>query len=148
MFKKPATEPVKLAFKAGITHIDAAEIYENEDSVGVAISEYLTSPGAPPRSSIFVTTKLQKLPEGGSVVDALKGSLAKLHVDYVDLYLIHFPMPFEGKLPEVWRGMEEAHKLGLAKTIGVSNFRLSDLEKIVPTAEIPPAVNQVCLNAN
>lgn len=122
-----------------MTHIDAAEIYENEDTVGEAIAEYLASPGAPPRSSLFVTTKLKD----GPPVEGLKKFLAKLRLDYVDLYLIHFPMPFEGRLPEVWKEFEEAHRLGLAKSIGVSNFRLVDLEKILPTAVIPPSVNQV-----
>ena len=98
-------------------------IYSNEDTVGDAIALYLSKPGAPPRSSLYITTKIRGLSPGETVEDSLRGSLRKLRLDYVDMYLIHFPTAFEGRLAEVWKGMEEVQKLGLAKSIGVSNWR-------------------------
>lgn len=117
----------------------------NEDTVGVAIREYLDTHQALPRSSLFITTKLANLPQDGSVLESLQTSLSKLQLDYVDLFLIHFPTFFEGRLPQVWREMEQVKKLGLARSIGVSNWRVDDFAKILPGAEILPAVNQVNL---
>lgn len=95
----------------------------NEDTVGDAIAEYLSTPGAPLRTSIYVTTKHNLLLRGETVKDALKESLRKLKLDYVGLYLIHIPTAFGGCVAEIWNGMEEVKKLGLIKSIGVSNWR-------------------------
>jgi len=143
VFGRDASHPVKQALENGVLHIDTAQMYKNEDTVGVAIREYLDTHQALPRSSLFITTKLANLPQDGSVLESLQTSLSKLQLDYVDLFLIHFPTFFEGRLPQVWREMEQVKKLGLARSIGVSNWRVDDFAKILPGAEILPAVNQI-----
>jgi len=115
IFRRDATDSVKLALDSGITHIDAAQKYRNEDTVGDVIAKYLSTPGVPPRTSLYVTTKLNLLLPGETVKNALKESLRKLKLDYVDLYLIHYPTAFEGRVAEIWNGMEEVKKLSLAK---------------------------------
>jgi diketogulonate reductase-like aldo/keto reductase len=113
LFGRHAKSEVAVALKAGITHIDCAEAYSNEESVGDALSEFFSSPNAPPRSSIYVTTKLgYTIPAGGSVRASLKKSLQKLKLDYVDLYLIHNPTNFVGHLKDIWRQMEEVKEEG------------------------------------
>jgi len=121
-------------------------MYGNEDSVGVGIERYLSSPSAPSRDSIFVTTKLNELASGKSVRDALNESLRKLRLKYVDLYLIHSPIPYKGNLKKIWKQFEGVHKEGLAKNIGVSNFRLQDFEEFINDAEVVPACNQIEFN--
>lgn len=100
-----------------------------------------------PRSELFITTKLKEL-DGVNlpvVKDTLVESLAKLGTDYVDLFLIHSPYRANeaGLLKALWKQMEEIKESGLARSIGVSNFRVQDLEDILETATIVPAVNQV-----
>ena len=139
-FGKDATAAVAQALRAGITHLDAAQIYRNEASVGEAIAQ-----SGVPRASLFLTTKLGPLPAGKTVRDTLVESLAKLQVEYVDLFLIHAPFQHPGRVVEVWKDMEECKKEGLAKSIGVSNAMVKDLEKILESGSIVPAVNQVCI---
>lgn len=136
---------ITTAIQTGITHLDTAEIYSNEASVGKGI----IASGAP-RSSLFVTTKLGRLaevPSGGAaegVRAKLQQELRELQLDYVDLYLWHSPVGHEGKIAEVWKGFEQVKKEGLAKHVGVSNFRVRDLEEILNSnPEILPEVNQV-----
>ncbi|KDQ60964.1 hypothetical protein JAAARDRAFT_173380 [Jaapia argillacea MUCL 33604] len=136
--RKDATELVGTAIASGFTHIDGAQAYFNEDSMGAAIAG-----AGKDRDSLYVVTKLWTLGEGETVTDSLKGSLQKLKLDYVDLFLVHVPTHYEGKLKELWKGMEEAKVAGLTKSIGVSNFRISHLEEILSVATIKPAVHQI-----
>lgn len=100
-----------------------------------------------PRSELYIVTKLKGLAPGQTVKETLVESLKKLGTDHVDLFLIHTPIPAatEGKLKEWWKGMEQVKQEGLAKSIGVSNFRVEDLKEIVDGASVIPAVNQVSL---
>lgn len=136
------------ALKAGYRHIDTAAVYKNEESVGEAIKE-----SGIPREEIFVTTKLwntEHTYEKAKV--ALDVSLEKLGLDYVDLYLIHWPNPIDYRdnwahaNAETWRAMEEAYEQGKVKSIGVSNFLPHHLDELFKTAKIKPMVNQIYLN--
>ena len=139
LYQKDAQASVELALKCGVVHLDGAQLYENEDSLGAAIAA-----AGVPRAALFVTTKLGKLPDGQTVRDTLLESLRKLRLDYVDLFLIHMPIQHAGRLPQVWREFEALQKEGLAKSIGVSNFRVKDFEQLMQGATVTPAVNQVC----
>lgn len=136
-YHQDAQKAVTMAIQTGVVHLDGAQMYRNEESLGAAI---LAS--GKPRSSLYVTTKLDKVPEGKTVRDTLVESLKKLKVDYVDLFLIHVPTAHPN-LKSVWKEMEAAQKEGLTKSIGVSNFRISDLETVMDGATVVPAVNQV-----
>jgi diketogulonate reductase-like aldo/keto reductase len=138
LFAKDVANYVKTAIASGFIHLDGAQVYANEESLGAGIAASGKS-----RSELYVTTKLGKLAEGESVEASLKGSLQKLGLDYVDLFLIHWPTPHEGRLQEVWKEMEKVKKDGLAKSIGVSNFKVNHLKQILDGATIKPAVNQI-----
>lgn len=140
-YNKDATAVVKLAIDSGVTHLDGAQMYNNEESIAQGVKA-----SGKPRSELFIVTKLHKLAPGETVKDSLRASLAKLGTDYVDLFLIHVPTPWdkEGTLGQVWKGMEEVKQEGLAKSIGVSNFKVEDLKQVLDGATIIPAVNQVC----
>ncbi|KDQ60965.1 hypothetical protein JAAARDRAFT_31962 [Jaapia argillacea MUCL 33604] len=138
LYQKDAQHAVEVAISSGFIHLDGAQVYGNEESLGAAIAA-----SGKPRDSLYIVTKLGKLPQGQTVVESLKESLKKLNLDYVDLFLIHMPVHHEGKLKEVWKGVEETKTQGLAKSIGVSNFRVKDLEEILSVASIIPAVNQI-----
>ncbi|EIW60362.1 Aldo/keto reductase [Trametes versicolor FP-101664 SS1] len=138
LYGKDAASFVQVAISNGVTHLDGAQIYGNEDTLGAGIAASGKS-----RSELFVTTKLAKVPEGQTVRDTLIESLKKLRLDYVDLFLIHMPTHHEGKLKSVWKQFEEIQKEGLAKSIGVSNFRVKDLEQVLESATVIPAVNQI-----
>jgi diketogulonate reductase-like aldo/keto reductase len=128
---------VATALKAGYRHIDTARIYDNEEKVGKAIKK-----SGLKRENIFVTTKLwnddHDAPEA-----ALAASLERLGLDYVDLYLMHWPVP---QRVETWRAMEKMKKDGLCRSIGVSNFTTKHLKELLTKAKITPAVNQVEFN--
>lgn len=141
LYGKECADQVSTALSAGFVHLDAAQSYGNEDSVGEAVSKWLAAGHS--REDLFITTKLQNLASAPTVRENLLVSLKKLQVDYVDLYLIHTPRPFEGKLRAIWKEMEAIQKEGLAKSIGVSNFRLKDFAEFIDEAEIVPACNQV-----
>lgn len=134
---KTAYETVKLALSVGYRHIDTAMIYGNEEAVGKAIKDSGIS-----RTEIFLTTKLwnddQRL---GKVQDAVDASLKRLGTDYVDLYLVHWPV--KGTYISVWKKMEEIYKNGKAKAIGVSNYHSHHLDGLLQEADIVPAVNQI-----
>jgi len=125
---------VEWALEAGYRHVDTAQLYRNERSVGAAIRR-----SGIPREEIFVTTKW--LPTVRSATPALEQSLERLGMDYVDLYLIHWPVPF--RAGRGWREMEEIADRGLARAVGVSNYGDERLEKTINGARRKPAVNQV-----
>ena len=146
-----AYNSVLCALKEGYRHIDTAAAYANEEEVGKAINDFIASGGAK-REEIFVTTKLWNTDHGyDSAAAAIKTSLAKLKLDYVDLYLIHWPNPLSfrncwaQKNAESWKAMEEAHEKGLLCSIGVSNFCERHLEPLLKIAKIKPVVNQIKL---
>ncbi|MBP6060514.1 MAG: aldo/keto reductase [Candidatus Pacebacteria bacterium] len=137
---------VKNALLAGYRLIDTASQYKNEEGVGRAIRE-----SGIPREEIFVTTKLWNTDQGyESALKAIDVSLAKLGLDYVDLYLIHWPTATGelrtgesiNKREETWRAMEEIYKSGKAKAIGVSNYMINHLEDMKRYHKVVPAVNQ------
>ncbi|KAI0071095.1 Aldo/keto reductase [Panus rudis PR-1116 ss-1] len=147
------TRMVVDAINLGYRHIDTAANYGNERSVGEALRKTSV-----PRGDIFLTTKLESR-DHGRVKEALETSLSKLGVDYVDLYLMHWPMAFDelnkGKtlqpedsptIVETWREMEKLLDHGKVRAIGVSNFSIKTLTKLLEQAKVVPAVNQVELH--
>jgi diketogulonate reductase-like aldo/keto reductase len=141
LYNKDAQDLVTAAINAGITHFDCAQVYRNEDSLGGGIEA-----AGKPREQLFVTTKLIRNAEAKVVRDTLVESLAKLRLEYVDLFLIHTPIDYiqePGLLKAVWKEMEAVKKEGLARSVGVSNFRPAQLREILDEAEFPPSVNQV-----
>lgn len=133
---------VRTAFDAGYRHIDTAAIYKNEEGVGQAIAQ-----SGLPREDLFITTKLWNADQGyDSALKALDASLSRLGLKYVDLYLIHWPCPAKGKFIDSWKALIQARDQGKAKSIGVSNFRIEDIEHIVAETGVMPAVNQIELH--
>jgi diketogulonate reductase-like aldo/keto reductase len=125
------------ALEAGYRHVDTASIYRNEDGVGRAIAA-----SGVDRRDVFVTTKVWNDEQGlVGTMEALDRSLARLGMDYVDLYLVHWPRPH--LMEETWRAMESILDDGKARAIGVSNFLVHHLEQLFEFAEVLPAVNQV-----
>lgn len=143
-----AKQSVEAAIAAGYRHIDTAAAYKNEDSVGAGIKA-----SGVRREDLFVTTKLWNEDHGYKAAKAaIDTSLTKLGLDYVDLYLIHWPNPvtfrehWQEVNAETWRAMEEILQSGKARAIGVSNFREHHLEELAKTATVAPMVNQIFLN--
>ena len=133
---------VNEAIKAGYRHIDTAAIYGNEEGVGAAVR----SSGIP-RDELFVTTKLWNGDQGDEAArEAFALSLERLGLDYVDLYLIHWPMPEAEQIVETWKAFEDFLDDGRARAIGVSNFRVDDLELLAEECEVRPAINQIELH--
>jgi 2,5-diketo-D-gluconate reductase A len=133
---------VELALDAGYRHIDTAGAYRNEAGVGAALSA-----SGLPREDVFVTTKLWNSQQGyDSTLAAFETSLGRLGFDYVDLYLIHWPVPTEDRFVDTWRAFERILEDGRARTIGVSNFRIEDLERLEAETETRPTVNQIELH--
>ena len=144
------TASVEAALSVGYRHIDTAAAYENEEGVGAAIKK-----GSISRNDLYITTKIpaevKSYEEAEQVISA---SLKKLGTNYIDLLLIHAPNPwaelfagsektyYEENLA-VWKAMEEAVKAGSVKSIGVSNFEITDIQNIINHAEIKPQVNQI-----
>jgi methylglyoxal/glyoxal reductase len=132
---------VKVAIKHGYRSIDTAAIYENEEGVGQGIREGLKEAGIS-REDLFVTSKVWNADLGyESAIAAYEKSLKKLGLEYLDLYLIHWPV--EGKYKEAWRALETLYKEGKVKAIGVSNFQIHHLKDLMEDAEVKPMVNQV-----
>jgi len=124
---------VRWALEAGYRHIDTAQAYRNEGSVGRALRD-----SGVPRKEVFITTKFY--PARRDPVAEIEGSLRRLGVDQVDLYIIHWPQ----KGPTwAWPGMEQARERGYTRSIGVSNFSTRELEQVVAIAVTPPVINQV-----
>ncbi|WP_057757777.1 aldo/keto reductase [Lapidilactobacillus dextrinicus] len=143
-----AESSVLAALKAGYRHIDTAAAYGNQESVGRGIRK-----SGIPRDEIFVTTKLWNKDHGYQAAkQAIDRSLMELGLDYLDLYLIHWPNPvdFRNRWQEMnaesWRAMEEAVQAGKIRAIGVSNFHAKHLDELLKTATIQPTVNQIFLN--
>jgi methylglyoxal/glyoxal reductase len=130
-------QSIKWAIDAGYRSIDTASLYNNEAGVGQAIAE-----SDVPREDLFITTKVWNTDQGyEEALSAFDASLERLGLDYVDLYLVHWPVP--GKYKETWRALEKIYEDGRAKAIGVSNFKKHHLEDLIADAKIKPMVNQV-----
>jgi 2,5-diketo-D-gluconate reductase A len=135
-------EVVRTALATGYRHIDTAAMYRNEEGVGEA-----TRSGGVDRDEVFVTTKLPNDSHGRDATRrALEASLGRLDYDYVDLYLIHWPLPGKDKYLETWQTFVELHEQGLARAIGVSNFQPDHLRRIIDETGVTPAVNQIELH--
>lgn len=135
-------QAVTLALDAGYRLIDTAKIYGNEAGVGRALRASRV-----PRAEIFVTTKVWNSDQGhDQALRAFDASLERLRLDYVDLYLIHWPVPEAGKYVETWKALEQLYEQKLARAIGVSNFAPEQLEAVLASANVVPAVNQIELH--
>ena len=135
---------VATALATGYRHIDTARLYENEDEVGTAIAK-----SGVPRDEVFVTTKLWNADQGyDTTLAAFDASLERLGFDYVDLYLIHWPLPKVDRYVETWRALEKIAAEGRARAIGVSNFHIPHLQRLIDETGTAPAVNQVELHPN
>jgi 2,5-diketo-D-gluconate reductase A len=130
------------AVEAGYRHIDTAVRYGNEAGVGEGIRATGLN-----REELFVTTKLDGEFQGGDkALAGLEGSLKRLNMDYVDLLLIHWPLPRRGEFISTWKTFERLQGQGKARSIGVSNFKPSHLEQLMWASDVVPAVNQIQLN--
>jgi len=143
-YKTTGTETVAPAIKAAIdnnlTLIDTASMYQNEKEIGEAIKETSVN-----RNNLFITTKVWNADQGYSLtLKSFENSLKNLQTNYIDLYLIHWPV--SGKFNDTWKALEYLYEQGVAKNIGVSNFHKHHLEKLFTTAKIRPLVNQVELH--
>ncbi|UPM54547.1 aldo/keto reductase [Gottfriedia acidiceleris] len=137
-------DAVKAAIRNGYRSIDTAAIYQNEEGVGQGIREALEENGLK-REDLFITSKVWNADLGyQSTIDAFELSLKKLGLDYLDLYLIHWPV--EGQYIESWKALETLYKNGKVKAIGMSNFQIHHLKEVMANAEIMPMINQVELH--
>jgi 2,5-diketo-D-gluconate reductase A len=127
------------ALEVGYRHIDTAAIYGNEEGVGKAIAA-----SGIPRDELYITTKLFNSDQGTqSAFDAMDLSLEKLGLDYVDLYLIHWPSPKQDRYVESWKALERLKADGKTRSIGVSNFLAHHLERVIAESDTVPAVDQI-----
>ncbi len=134
---KEVIDAVNIALKAGYRSIDTAAFYLNEEGVGQAIKESGIA-----REELFITTKVWNDDQGyESTIKAFEASLAKLDLEYLDLYLIHWPV--KGKYKETWKALEHLYKEGRVRAIGVCNFHVHHLEDLLADAKIKPMVNQI-----
>jgi diketogulonate reductase-like aldo/keto reductase len=132
-------QAVKAAIKNGYISIDTASFYQNEAGVGQAIRE-----SEVPREDLFITTKVWNTDQGyESTLKAFETSINKLGLDYLDLYLVHWPGPDQNKYRETWKALEKLYKDGRVRAIGVCNFQVCHLEDLIAHSEIKPMVNQV-----
>ncbi|MCU1437259.1 MAG: aldo/keto reductase [Naasia sp.] len=135
-------DAVVAAADLGYRHIDTATAYGNE----AGVAEGIRRTGIP-REEFFVTTKLDGSFQGGDrAVAGLQAALERMRFDYVDLLLIHWPLPKRDEYVSTWRTFERLHAGGLARAIGVSNFKVPHLERLAAEADVVPAVNQVELD--
>ncbi|WP_159500241.1 aldo/keto reductase [Microbacterium sp. 18062] len=137
------TERIVLdALEAGYRHIDTAAFYDNEEGVGAAIAR-----SGIPREELFVTTKLwNDRQSGDEPLRAIDESLAKLGLDHVDLYLVHWPAPAKGDYVNAWQKLVEIRDAGKARSIGVSNFLPEHLAAVIEATDVVPAVDQIELH--
>ncbi|XP_053608077.1 aldo-keto reductase AKR2E4-like [Plodia interpunctella] len=144
---------VQWALEAGYRHVDTASLYRVEDEVGLGVRRYVTD-NDKDRSHVYITGKLwNDAHERAEVIPALRKSLEDLQMDYLDLYLVHYPMAYKknGSISltdylETWKGMEDAKMLNLTRSIGVSNFNLSQMQRLWDNSKIKPAVLQIEVN--
>ena len=130
-------DAVRAAIQTGYRHIDTARVYRNEPDVGAAVRDSGVA-----RDQIFITTKLWNDDQGyDSALRAFDASAKRLGVEYIDLYLLHWPV--EGKRLDSWRALEKLHAEGRARAIGVSNFMVPHLEELLATAKTAPHANQI-----
>jgi len=139
---------LKVALNNGYKHIDTAYAYQNEKNIGKAIKKI-----AYPREDIYITTKVPgNIKSYYEIINCFEQSLLNLQVEYVDMYLVHSPKPWEEMQSnrnydkqnvEVWKAMEYIYKSGKARAIGVSNFEISDLKNIIDNSDIKPMANQI-----
>jgi 2,5-diketo-D-gluconate reductase A len=145
VFQVPLEETeqaVAQALSVGYRHIDTAAAYRNEAAVGLAIRA-----SGLERHEVFVTTKCFNDDQGYEQARrAFDASLARLEMDYVDLYLIHWPVPAHDKYVETWKAFIELHEQGLARSIGVSNFQPAHLRRVIEETGVTPSINQVELH--
>jgi 2,5-diketo-D-gluconate reductase A len=136
---KQAAQAVETAINAGYRHIDTAAIYGNETGVGDGIHA-----AGIDRKSLFVTTKLWNGEQGyETTLRAFDESLKKLRLDYIDLYLIHWPVPKRDTYVDTWKAFIELQKQGRIRSIGVSNFEVSHLDRIIAETGVVPVINQI-----
>ena len=134
-------EAVRQALDVGYRHIDTAEMYRNEKGVGEAVRA-----SGVDRTEVFVTSKLSNAAhEPDDARAAFEGTLEALGFDYVDLFLIHWPLPtlYSGDFVSTWQVLEEFYRSGRARSIGVSNFQVSHLRRLASETDVVPAVNQI-----
>ncbi len=139
---RDTAEVVTRAFEAGYRHIDTAAAYGNEAEVGHGFRA-----SGLRREEVFITTKCPNPDHGfDQATRAFKASLDRLELDYVDLYLIHWPVPARDRYVETWKAFIELQSRGLVRAIGVSNFQPAHLERVIEETGVTPAVNQVELH--
>ncbi|WP_405139454.1 aldo/keto reductase [Sphaerisporangium sp. NBC_01403] len=147
VFQVPEPETVAAvtsALETGYRSIDTAAIYGNEKAVGTALAK-----AGLPREEVFVTTKLWNSAQGyDSTLAAFDASLAKLQLDHIDLYLIHWPTPAKDRYLDTWRAFEKLYADGRVRAIGVSNFHPAHLRRLLDETEIVPVLNQIELHPN
>ena len=137
-----AADTVQVALEAGYRHIDTAALYENERGVGQGLAR-----SGLPREDVFVTTKVWNDRHGyDDTLRAFDESLGKLGLDYVDLYLIHWPAPRQDRYVDTYRALETLRADGRARSIGVSNFHTHHLDRLLRETAVTPAVNQIELH--
>ena len=147
--EKVAVNSVREAIKTGYRHIDTASFYKNEENVGNGIREGLKHTGLK-RKDIFVTTKVWNTEQGyENTLNAFSNSLQRLNMDYIDLYLIHWPVTkdyadeWQSRIKETWKAMKKLYNEGKIRDIGVSNFLVHHLQELMSACEIKPMVNQI-----
>jgi methylglyoxal/glyoxal reductase len=134
---RETVEAVKSAIKTGYLSVDTAAVYENEESVGEGVKESRAR-----REDLFITSKVWNSDQGyDTTLKAFETSLKKLDMDYMDLYLIHWPV--EGKYNDTWKALERLYNEGLVKSIGVSNFHQHHLEDLMKNSNEKPVINQI-----
>ena len=134
---KEVFNSVTWALEAGYRHIDTATLYKNESGVGEAVRAYDIA-----REEVFVVSKVWNTDQGyEETLKAFETSMGKLKLDYLDLYLIHYPV--KGKFPDTWKALEKLYREGRVRAIGVSNFPERHIRELLKTAEIIPMVNQM-----
>lgn len=145
VFKVPADQAksaVLTAIESGYRHIDTAALYANEEGVGEAMRE-----SGVPREELFVTTKVWNSEQGyDKAIASAEASLGRLGLDYMDLLLVHWPMPAVDLYVDTWKALIEVQKRGLTRAIGVSNFHEPHLQRVIDETGVTPCINQIELS--